>query len=61
MDTMKQKYTLSIADIRFDIPAMEDDQQLSLRLDVTLSNDQVLSDANGTWTYIGGDLVSAVG
>lgn len=54
-------YTINIADIRFDIPAMEEDQQLSLRLDVTLSNGQVLTDANGTWSYIGGDLVSAVG
>lgn len=54
-------YTLSIADIRFDIPVMEDDQQLSLRLDATLSNGQILTDANGTWSYIGGELVSAVG
>ena len=44
-----------------DIPAMEDDQQLSLRLDVTLSNGQTLTDSNGTWTYIGGELLSAVG
>lgn len=54
-------YTLNIADNRFDIPAMEDDQQLTLRLDVTLSNGQILTDANGTWSYIGGQLVSAVG
>lgn len=54
-------YELNIADTRFDIPAMEDDQQLTLRLDVTLSNGQILSDANGTWSYIGGQLVSAVG
>lgn len=54
-------YNLSISDIRFDIPAMEDDQQLTLRLDVTLSNGQILSDINGTWSYIGGQLVSAVG
>lgn len=54
-------YELSIADSRFDIPAMEDDQQLTLRLDVTLSNGQTLSDANGTWSYIDGQLVSAVG
>lgn len=54
-------YDLSIADIRFDIPEMEDDQQLTLRLDVTLSNGQILTDANGTWSYIGGQLVSAVG
>lgn len=54
-------YTLSIADIRFDIPEMEDDQQLSLQLDVTLSNGQTLTDANGTWFYDDGSLVSAVG
>lgn len=54
-------YVLNISDTRFDIPAMEDDQQLTLRLDVTLSNGQILNDANGTWSYIGGQLVSAVG
>ena len=54
-------YAMSLEDIRFDIPEMEDDQQLSLRLDVTLSNGQVLTDSNGTWSYIGGELVSAVG
>lgn len=54
-------YDLSIADISFDIPAMEDDQQLSLRLDVTLSNGQTLTDSNGTWSYIDGGLISAVG
>ena len=54
-------YELNIAGSKFDIPAMEDDQQLSLRLDVTLSNGQTLSDSNGTWTYIGGELLSAVG
>lgn len=54
-------YELNIADTKFDIPAMEDDQQLSLRLDVTLSNGQTLTDSNGTWTYIGGELLSAVG
>lgn len=54
-------YELSIAGTAFDLPAMEDDQQLTLRLDVTLSNGQVLTDANGTWTYLDGQLVSAVG
>lgn len=54
-------YELSIAGITFDIPEMEDDQQLSLRLDVTLSNGQTLTDSNGTWSYIDGALVSAVG
>lgn len=54
-------YTLNIADTRFDIPAMEDDQQLTLRMEVTLSNGQILSDSNGTWSFIDGRLVSAVG
>lgn len=54
-------YTLNIADTRFDIPAMEDDQQLTLRLEVKLSNGQILTDANGTWSFIDGRLVSAVG
>lgn len=54
-------YDLSIADVSFDIPEMEDDQQLTLRLDVTLSNGQTLTDANGTWSYIDGGLISAVG
>ena len=54
-------YELSIADNRFDIPAMEDDQQLTLCLEVALSNGQILTDANGTWSYIDGQLVSAVG
>ena len=54
-------YTLDIADIRFDIPEMEDDQQLSLELKATLSNGQTLSDFNGTWFSNDGNLVSAVG
>lgn len=54
-------YELSIADNRFDIPSMEDDQQLTLCLEVTLSNGQILTDANGTWSFIDGQLVSAVG
>ena len=54
-------YELSIADTRFDIPAMEDDQQLTLCLEVTLSNGQTLTDANGTWSYMDGQLISIVG
>ncbi len=54
-------YTLDIAGTAFDIPEMEDDQQLSLQLDVVLSNGQTLSDSNGTWFYTDGKLVSAVG
>lgn len=55
------RYVLDIAGTAFSVPAMEDDQQLSLRLDVTLSNGQSLSAPGGTWFYSGGDLLSAVG
>lgn len=54
-------YTLDIAGTVFDIPQMEDDQQLALQLDVVLSNGQTLTDANGTWFYNDSQLVSAVG
>ncbi len=54
-------YELNIAGTSFAIPAMEDDQQLSLRLDVTLSNGQTLTDSNGTWIFMDGQLLSAVG
>lgn len=54
-------YILQLTDVSFDIPTMEDDQQLTLCLDVTLSNGQTLTDANGTWFYMGGELVSVVG
>ena len=45
----------------FQVPEMEDDQQLSLRLDVTLSNGQSLSAPGGTWFYNAGELLIAVG
>ena len=54
-------YELSIAGTEFQISALEDDQQLTLRLDVTLSNGQTLTDANGTWSYMDGQLISIVG
>ena len=54
-------YELPIANVSFEIPEMEDDNQLSLRLDVKLSNGYILTDANGTWSYIGGELLGVVG
>lgn len=54
-------YTLTMTDIAFQTPAMEDDQQLSVRLDVTLSNGQFLSAPGGTWFYNAGSLLMAVG
>ncbi len=53
--------TASLAGTTFDIPALEDDQQLQLRLDVTLSNSQTLTSPGGTWFYNDGELLLAVG
>lgn len=55
------RYVLDISGTAFTVPAMEDDQQLSLRLDAVLSNGQLLTAPGGTWFYNGGDLLSAVG
>lgn len=54
-------YEVPISGVAFDIPEMEDDNQLNLRLDVKLSNGYILTDANGTWSYIGGELLGIVG
>lgn len=54
-------YTLDIANASFTIPTLEDDQQLSLRLDATLSNDQLLTALGGTWFYTGGEVLLTVG
>lgn len=52
---------LELAGSSFSVPALEDDQQLHLSLDVTLSNGQILNAAVGTWIYSAGELLAAVG
>lgn len=47
--------------ISFEIPEMEDDQQLVLMLDVVLSDGQVLTTTGGNWHYAGGELLGVVG
>lgn len=54
-------YTLELTDASFQTPDMEDDQQLSLELSVTLSNGQILTASGGTWFYIDGSLMMSVG
>lgn len=54
-------YEMELNNISFDIPAMEDDQQLELRLEVTLSNGQTMTTPGGCWYYNGGDLLLVVG
>ena len=55
------RYEQDLSNLSFSVPAMEDDQQLTLTLDVTLSNGQSLSASGGTWYYSGGELLLAVG
>ncbi|MBQ3192112.1 MAG: hypothetical protein IJB59_00905 [Oscillospiraceae bacterium] len=54
-------YELSLTDISFKTPEMEDDHQLTMTLDVKLSNGQSLSCAAGTFFYNDGQLLTAVG
>lgn len=55
-------YELALTDVSFDVPEMEDDQQLTLRLDVTLSNGQTLTAAgSNTFIYNNEGLLPVVG
>ena len=54
-------FETQLKDITFDVPEMEDDQQLDLNLNVTLSNDQVLSAFGGNWFYNDQGLLPVVG
>lgn len=47
--------------ISFSIPELEDDQQLVLMLEVTLSDGQILTTTGGNWHYAGGELLGVVG
>ena len=47
--------------MNFSIHVTEDDQQIALVLDVTLSNGQTLSANGGTWYCTGGELLLGVG
>lgn len=54
-------YTLNLTDTSFQVPKLEDDQQLSIELNVTLSNGQTLSAPGGIWFYNAGSLMMSVG
>ena len=47
--------------VSFTIPELEDDQQLVLALEITLSDGQVLTTTGGNWHYAGGELLGVVG
>lgn len=57
----QNSYEAAVSGITFDIPAMEDDEQLDLWLEVDLSNGQQLSCPGGSLFYNGGELFLAVG
>lgn len=54
-------YNLSIAGTSLTIPTLEDDQNVELRLDVELSNGQLLTAMGGSWFCQGGNLMLIVG
>lgn len=54
-------YTLELSNVSFKLPQMEGDQQISLELEVKLSNGQILSCPAGTWYSSDAGLQSAVG
>lgn len=54
-------YQAQLSGTSFDIPEMEDDQQLVLSLEITLSDGQVLTTSGGNWHYAGGELLGVVG
>lgn len=54
-------YEVPIKNISLKIPKMEDDQRLTLQLEVTSSDGQVITAPGGTWYYNAGELMSAVG
>ena len=54
-------FEAQLQDITFDVPEMEDDQQLDLAMEVLLSNQQVLSAFGGNWFYNDQGLLPVVG
>lgn len=54
-------YETDIKNISLDVPNMEDDERLTLQLEVTSSDGQIITAPGGTWHYSAGQLLSAVG
>lgn len=57
----ENSYELVLTDASFDIPEMQDDQQLDLHLVVNLSDGQVLTTTGCSWIYNAGELFLVVG
>ena len=54
-------YELALENFGFEMPAMEDDYQLDLWLEVALSNGNSISVCGGSWYYNSGELLLVVG
>ena len=54
-------YEMSLADISFAMPAMADDYQLDLYLEVTLSTGNTIQASGGSWYSNNGELLLVVG
>lgn len=54
-------YNAPISGAEFEVPSMENDQRVELRLDVTLSNAQTLTAQGSSWLYNDGELMLAAG
>lgn len=54
-------YEVAFQDISFDMPEMENDYQLDLWLEVTLTDGQVISTPGGSWYFNGSELLMVVG
>ena len=59
--TAESGYELPLADITLDVPELENDQQVALNLNVTLSNGQTLTASGGTFYYNDGEMLASVG
>ena len=54
-------FEAGLAGTAFSVPSMEEDGQMVLRAEVSLSNGQSLSAEGGAWTYMDGQIVATVG
>lgn len=55
------RYAAEIAGISFTVPALEENQQMDIRLEVSLSDGQTLKASGGSWFSANGELYLVVG
>lgn len=54
-------YELALSGLSFTMPAMEDDYQLDLQLEVLLNSGNTIAVSGGSWYYNSGELIMVVG